>query len=204
VDLYNLCRTVFCFTSLLQNLTPFAKGYPFRSLNHQIQLVQYPLYNFSFKSTQSQTQIHYSVACKVLSTASGFSARYHRHYYSLVLIPKDIAVIHFAGELQIQPSKLVFHERISCRWEDGKATQLTVIFLLQPTTPFYSHSQNSSTLLALHPRFHHHTLPHPNHECDIEADNGVSLRRECQASWSDHSERFGCQRLFSHYIHLAN
>jgi hypothetical protein len=75
----------------------------------------------------------------------------------------------------------------------GKATPLTAIFLLEPTTPFYSHSQKSSTLiLALHPRFLHRTLPHqhPNHECVIESDDWVSLRRECQASWSDHSERF--------------
>jgi hypothetical protein len=190
----------FFFISLPQNLTLFAKGFAFRYPNHLTLHVRYPLCNFFFKGTQNRMQIHYSVAHKGPLTASGFSAGYHRHYYLLALILRDTAVIHFVRGQQTQRLRLVFPVRTSCRWEDGKATQSTAIFPLQLTTPFYFHSQKSSTLiLALHPRFPRHTLPfHPTHECAIEANDGVSLRREYQASWSDHSNGFGCQRLFSH------
>ena len=194
------------FIFLPQNLTPFGRECPSRFQNHQIQHAPYLLSNSFSKGTQSQIQILYSVAYRVPLTVSGFSARSHSHYYLPVSIPKDTAVIHSVEVPRIQLSKLVFHGRISCRWEDGKATPLTAIFLLQLPTPSYSPCRESSILiLGLHPRFSHHTLPHHHlHESVIEADNWVSLRREYQAtSWSDHSERFLVARgSFPIFIHI--
>ena len=157
------------------------------------------LHQPSFNDIQSQIKIPYSVVPRELSIASGFSARYHKHYYLPVSIPEDIAVIHFVEVLQTQRSKLAFHERILCRWEDGKATPSTATFLLQLTTPFYSHSQRSSTLiLALHPRFllRLRTLPNPNHECVIEADNGSPFGESARLAGAIIPKGFGRQRLF--------
>ena len=178
----------------------FRNVFLFHYPSHLTQPARSLLCNFSFNGTQSQIQIHYFVAHMVPLIASGFSARPHKHCYLPASIPKDTAVIHFVVALQIQHSKREFQGRTSCKWEDGKATQLIDIFLFHQPIPNCSHSQNSSTLiLGPHPRFLHHTplYPHPIYECAIESDNGVSLRREYQASWSDHSDRFGCQRLFS-------
>ena len=189
---------VYSFNSLHLKLIPSTKGFLYRCPNRLTQPVQSPPYDFFFNSTPSQIQIHYSVAHMGPSIANGSSVSYHRHYCSRVSIPRGIVVIHFVVAQQTQRSKLVFLRRTSCRWEGGKATQSIGIFPFRQPTPFGSLSQNSSILnLALHPRFKRHTLPHPNHECAIDNDLGVSLRRECQASWSGHSVRIDCQRLFS-------
>src|SRR5438552_3620553 len=107
-DLYSLSTMVSYFNFLHPKPTPSEKVFLFHFPSHLIQPAQSLLYNFSFNGTQSQIQIHYSVAHMVPLIATGFSATPHKHCYLSASISKDTAVIHFVIALQILHSKREF------------------------------------------------------------------------------------------------